>query len=360
MRHQTRQDSYGERHRVPVRRRFHSTRDLDSEDEDDVGTRYTEQKSSPEPKLTDEELIARTLQRFTTFKPDPTHAGPLLIPTNSTSTASLTLSLEAKKKDAGISEAIAPPSSQAALEPSGQASYSTPAGISAQTKQEKQGQSKTAMSGDSQSLRPGDVTNHEISDTHVLGAGIILEEPTVMTEEPVTFERRKRQGKFADGTKSSKIVAARAEGAELNTYPTKHRPSLEGRQSRSSYGRASVDGRHPSSSDKHDARSSNRGEAPSHPSELTQEKLEIERLERLEIERLQRKLIEQERGVADQNQAKHDNPQAKMPNSRSATVEDFVPDAQDRNGSHQNLSKAETPALDGDRFDEVVWSGRER
>ena len=346
MRNQTRQDSYGERHRVPIRSRFRSTVDLDSEDEDDVGARYTEQKSSPEPELTDEELIARTLQRFTTFKPDATHAGPLAVPTNSTSTAPLRPSLETKKKDTGTSEAIAPSFLQATFEPSGQASYSTPAGISVRTKQEKQGRSKTAMSGGSQSLRPGEVTNHEISSTHVLGTGNIHEEPSVMTEEPVTSERRKQQGKFADGTKSSKVVAARDDGAEVNRYSNKHRPSLEGRQSRSSYGRASVDGRHPLSSDEHDAGSSNRGEAPGHPSELTEKELEIDRL--------QRKLIDQKRGVAEQNQAEHDSSQANIPISRSATVEDFVPDAEGRNGSYQNLSKAETLDQDEDRSNEAV------
>ena len=350
MRYQARQDSYGERTRVPVREsRFRSQVDLDSEDEDDVGARYTEQKSSPEPELTDEELIARTLQRFTTFKPDATYAGPLVIPTDSTWTAPLRPSLETKKRHTGTSEAIAPPLSQATSEPSGQASYSTPAGISARTKQEKHGHT---MSGDSLSPRPGEVTNHEISNMYVLGAGNILEEPAVITEEPVTSEWLKRQGKFADGAKSSKIVAARADGTELNTYSTTHRPRLEGRQSRSSYGRVSVDGRHPLSSDEHDAGSPNRGEAPSHPSELTRKELEIERL--------QRQLIAKKRGVAEQNQGEHDNSPAEMPNSRSATVEEFVPDAADRNGSYQKLSKAESLVQDEDRFDEAVWSGTER
>jgi len=175
----------------PIRRHLRSQMYSESEDEDDIRIHYAKKQANPEPKLTDEELIARTLRRFTTFKIETNPIDPVI----STSLASVALpsaTAEVSTKTVTKSDEAGHSALQAAHERSG----------------------RGADTGEPQRPSIQEVTDNGIPIAPGQAIGAILEEPAVMTgEDGPTHDSRsdapKRHARFADEAVSSGIARNR-------------------------------------------------------------------------------------------------------------------------------------------------------
>ena len=320
----TRQHSSHERGRAPIPRRLGFTMHGDSEDDDDVRMDYAEKKSSSETELTDEELIARTLKRFTTFQPDEALMNSVTIPNGLVSTALPSVHTETDRKAAGTSEDAGQSAFRAAQEQSGHASHGTSAATSASKLRERQTHDQGAMSGDSQRPMVDQVTTDEVSIAHGFDTGVILEEPAVMTDEdgptkPVRSNTSKRQARFADGSEFAKSVAARFEDAGYDLSSVKDNSIFQKRHSRPRSREATTDDGRFSGSEEDGATYSRREQANDRTSEARKKRLEAETLLR-EADELSR-IGQPEEGRASRTKSMP----KKTTNSRSSTVEDFKP-----------------------------------
>lgn len=174
----------------PIRRLLRSRMYSDSEDEDDVRTNYAENQASSEPKLTDEQLIARTLEKYTNLKNETKPTDSVVIPTSIESLALPKVMAEATTKTATLPDIPSNPAPQAAHKRSGNGPDSD------------------------ESQRPifEEVTDNGKRIDPCQAAGVIVEEPAVMTDEDrptqdVRSDMAKRRARFADGTESSGIAS---------------------------------------------------------------------------------------------------------------------------------------------------------
>lgn len=165
----------------PIQRRLRSSIYSDSEDEDDVRIDNAEKQASSEPKLTDEQLIARTLEKYTNLKTETNPINSVVIPTSIESVALPSVIAEATTKTATRPDDAGDPAPQAGHKQSGEG----------------------ADSGESRGP-----TFEEVTDN---GTGLIVEEPAVMTDEDgptrdVRSDTAKRRARFVDEAESSGIA----------------------------------------------------------------------------------------------------------------------------------------------------------
>lgn len=173
-------------HQKPIRRLLRSRMYSDSEDEDNVRVDYAEKQASSEPKLTDEQLIARTLEKFTNFKSETKPISSFVIPTSVESVALPSVIAEATTKTATLSDEAGDSAPQAGHKRSGEG----------------------ADSDESQRPIFDEVTDNGIRIAPGQATGVIVEEPAVMTDEDgptqdVRSDMVKRRALFADVAESS-------------------------------------------------------------------------------------------------------------------------------------------------------------
>ncbi len=170
----------------PIRRLLRSRMYSDSEDEDDVGINYAEKQASSEPMLTDEQLIARTLEKFTNLKTETNPISSIVIPTSVESVALPSVIAEATTKTVTMSDEAGDSAPQAGLKRSGEG----------------------ADSDESQRPSFDEVTDNGIRIAPDQATGVIVEEPAVMTDkdgptQDVRSDMAKRRARFADEAESS-------------------------------------------------------------------------------------------------------------------------------------------------------------
>lgn len=170
----------------PTQRLLRSSPYSDSEDEDDVGINYAEQQASSEPKLTDDQLIARTLEKYTNLKTETNPINSVVIPTSIESVVRPSVIAEATTNIATKLDEAGDPAPQAGHKQSGGGADSGgPRGPSFE---------EVAVNGIS--IAPGQAT------------GWIFEEPADMTDEDepirdVRSDMAQRRARFADEDESS-------------------------------------------------------------------------------------------------------------------------------------------------------------
>lgn len=170
----------------PTQRLLRSRPYSDSEDEDDVGINYAEQQASSEPKLTDDQLIARTLEKYTNLKTETNPINSVVIPTSIESVIRPSVIAEATTNIATKLDEAGDPTPQAGHKQSGGGADSGgPRGPSFE---------EVAVNGIS--IAPGQAT------------GCIFEEPADMTDEDepirdVRSDMAQRRARFADEDESS-------------------------------------------------------------------------------------------------------------------------------------------------------------
>lgn len=254
----------------PIRRLLRSRIYSDSEDEDDVRINYAEKQASSESKLTDEQLIARTLEKFTNPKSETNPIGSVVIPTNIESVALPSVIAETTTKTATMSDEAGDCAPQAGHKRSGEG----------------------ADSGESRRPSLEEVTDNGTTIAPGQATGVIVEEPAIMTDEDgptqdVRSDMAKRRARFADEAESSEIAR--------NGYKSDLEMDSDG------------DLRHEETDDRTTKARRKRREA--------------------------RRLLREADDLSDEHrEIRRESTPRRTPNSRSATYEDTIVESEDVNG----------------------------
>ena len=206
-----RADITAERHHQEISRGAESTRPVKRRTTRRKGP--TTRLQSDQAELTDEELIIKTLQKFTTFKPDGDLVNPLVRRPDWESIAFPSTITQAEESIAGASEVAGQSSLSASPKKSGQAGSSIITATPGSEIPEKQALSQETTAGESQMPNKAGITSAKAtSDVHGLVTGSVLEQPSAMTSEDISskstskLHASKRQARFANDSTSTASI----------------------------------------------------------------------------------------------------------------------------------------------------------
>lgn len=326
----TRQNTFRERGRMPMNRRLRWRKEEDSEYEDErAQAGYVEmKKSGPKPEPTDEELIERTLLKFTS---DEARRKSTILPTDLAPMASPAASTRTKRRAAGPPEAAVLSSIRPNDEQYGPQNYHISTTFTAPPHWDEQGFVYSFPEEGSRKSSIEKVSFHQKPNAHGSYAGATSEEPTITADEdkssgPLRSNLPQLQDRVNEDSRSGRIVPDRSQHTGHEASPVEKGGTTSPKRTLSMTKDGVV-------SDQEIASYMRRLKALESASEASAKRREAERLlrEAEELSRLD--------GVSDVEDGSRQSIERITPKSRAATVEDFTPEMENHNKNDEQDTK---------------------